>query len=83
MANTRSLLAAVAICAGLVPGAGAAEKSAAAALAQEFRAPQTVQEIAAADAADREDGGRGNYKRGQRQFKPLFRDYPYETADAA
>jgi hypothetical protein len=61
----------------------ASEEDAAAALAQEFRAPQTVQEIAAADAADREDGGRGNYKRGQRQFKPLFRDYPYETADAA
>jgi hypothetical protein len=59
----------------------ASEMDAAAALAQEFRAPETVQEIAAADAADR-DAGRGNYKRGQRQFKPLFRDYPYETADA-
>jgi hypothetical protein len=34
MASPRALLAAVAICAGLVPGAGAAEKSAAAALAQ-------------------------------------------------
>jgi hypothetical protein len=34
MANIRFLLAAVAICAGLVPGAGAAEKSSAAALAQ-------------------------------------------------
>ena len=34
MASPRALLAAVAICAGLVPGAGAAEKSAAAAMAQ-------------------------------------------------
>ena len=34
MANPRSLLAAVALCAGLVPAAAAAEKSTAAALAQ-------------------------------------------------
>lgn len=64
----------------------ATELDAAAALAEEYRAPETVQEIAAADAADRDaalqDGGRGSYKRGLRQFKPLFRDYPYETADA-
>ena len=56
----------------------ASELDAAAALAEEFQQPETVQEIAAADAAP----ARGTYKRVQRQFKPLFRDYPYETADA-
>jgi hypothetical protein len=60
----------------------ASELDAAAALAEEFRAPETVKEIAAADAAPEEGSGRGSYKRGQRQFKPLFKDYPYETADA-
>ena len=62
----------------------ASEMDAAAALAEEFRQPETVAEIAAADAPPPGElpEGRGSYKRGQRQFKPLFKDYPYETAEA-
>ena len=63
-----------------VPEWQASERDAANALAAEFRAPQTVKEIAEADAPE-ERAGRGGFKRGQRQFKPLFKDYPYETAD--
>ena len=65
-----------------VPEWQASERDAANALADEYNAPQTVQQIAAADAQD-ERAGRGGFKRGQRQFKPLFKDYPYETADKA
>jgi hypothetical protein len=63
-----------------VPEWQASEREAANALDAEFRAPRTVAEIAQADAPE-ERAGRGGFKRGQRQFKPLFKDYPYETKE--